>query len=328
MEVGTAEDRKRAREMLEVMGAHPRITTEDGTVLDLPASIVEALGNLLEAAAEGEPALVVRSTKDLTTEQAAAVLGVSRPTVVRLVEAGKLPARMVGTHRRLTLADVLAYRKVESAAVEQSELEESPPKGWCSEEEVAEAYRQHSGALLAFARNLLSSAALAEEVVQEVFVRLWTRPQSFDPARGALRSYLLTQTRWRCVDLIRAEESRRLRERRVSVEADSVVPDADEHQAEADWNEALASVSAAGRADSLEAMAQEADALELDESKLMPLSGDEFVARVPAAAPATADDVSITLEGRRLDSKEAVLAWLAEVEAERAAGRFVEFDEP
>lgn len=132
----------------------------------------------------------------------------------------------------------------ESAAAEQSGLEESPPKGWCSEEEVAEAYRQHSGALLAFARNLLSSAALAEEVVQEVFVRLWTRPQSFDPARGALRSYLLTQTRWRCVDLIRAEESRRLRERRAWVEADPVVLDADEHQAEADWQEALASVRA------------------------------------------------------------------------------------
>lgn len=42
---------------------------------------------------------------------AAAVLGVSRPTVVRLVEAGKLPARMVGTHRRLRLGDVLTYRE-------------------------------------------------------------------------------------------------------------------------------------------------------------------------------------------------------------------------
>lgn len=86
--------------------------------------------------------------------------------------------------------------------------------------------------------------------------------------------------------------------------------------------------SAAGRSDALEAMAREADALGLNESRLMPLSGDEFVARVRAAAPATPDDVSITLDGRRLDSKEAVLAWLAEVEAERAAGRFVEFHEP
>lgn len=72
--------------------------------------MIEALAEFLEAVADGEPALVLRSTEDLTTEQAAAVLGVSRPTVVRLVEAGKLPARMVGTHRRLSLRDVLAYR--------------------------------------------------------------------------------------------------------------------------------------------------------------------------------------------------------------------------
>jgi hypothetical protein len=57
-----------------------------------------------------------------------------------------------------------------------------------------------------------------------------------------------------------------------------------------------------------------------------PLSADEFLARVRAGAPTTADDVSITLDGRRLDSKEAVLAWLAEVEADRAAGRLVELD--
>ncbi|MDP9402134.1 MAG: excisionase family DNA-binding protein [Actinomycetota bacterium] len=100
----SAEDRERAREILRALGAQPTMIAEDGTVLDLPASIVEALGKLLEAAAEGEPALVVRSTKDVTTEQAAAVLGVSRPTVVRLVQSGKLPARMIGTHRRCAYA--------------------------------------------------------------------------------------------------------------------------------------------------------------------------------------------------------------------------------
>lgn len=111
MAVFTAEDRGRARELLQVLGAHPRITTEDGSVLDLPAPVVEALAEILEAAADGERALVLRSPEDLTTEQAAAVLGVSRPTVVRLVESGKVPARMVGTHRRLSLGDVLGYRE-------------------------------------------------------------------------------------------------------------------------------------------------------------------------------------------------------------------------
>lgn len=114
MVVLSAEDRERARELLRALGPRPRITTDDGTVLDLPAPVAEALAELLEAAADGQPALVLRSPDNLTTEQAAAVLGVSRPTVVRLVEAGKLPARMVGTHRRLTLGDVLAYREASS----------------------------------------------------------------------------------------------------------------------------------------------------------------------------------------------------------------------
>jgi len=58
------------------------------------------------------------------------------------------------------------------------------------------------------------------------------------------------------------------------------------------------------------------------------LSGDEFAARIRSAPPSTADDVSITRDGRRLDSKSAVVEWLSEVEADRAAGRYVEYDEP
>ncbi len=114
MVVLSAADRERARQVLQALGSPPHITTEDGTVLDLPAPVAGALAELLEAAADGQPALVLRSPEDLTTEQAAAVLGVSRPTVVRLVEAGRLPARMVGTHRRLALGEVLAYREASS----------------------------------------------------------------------------------------------------------------------------------------------------------------------------------------------------------------------
>lgn len=108
----TTEERDRVREALGRAGGRPRITTENGTVLDLPEAVAEALAEVLEAAADGERALVLRSPDNLTTEQAAAVLGVSRPTVVRMIEAGKLRARMVGTHRRLALGDVLAYREL------------------------------------------------------------------------------------------------------------------------------------------------------------------------------------------------------------------------
>jgi RNA polymerase sigma-70 factor (ECF subfamily) len=77
---------------------------------------------------------------------------------------------------------------------------------------LAEAYRRHAGAVFGLARRLLADEALAEEIVQEVFLRLWNDPERFDPARGSLRSYLLAQCHGRSVDLLRSETARRRRE--------------------------------------------------------------------------------------------------------------------
>ncbi|MGI9023433.1 MAG: RNA polymerase sigma factor [Acidimicrobiales bacterium] len=79
---------------------------------------------------------------------------------------------------------------------------------------LAEAYRRHAGAAFALARRLLADRQLAEEVLQEVFLRLWNNPDRFDPDRGSLRSFLLAQTHGRSVDLLRSETSRRRREER------------------------------------------------------------------------------------------------------------------
>ncbi len=77
---------------------------------------------------------------------------------------------------------------------------------------LAEAYRRHGGAVFALARRVLGDAARAEEVVQEVFLRLWDHPERFDPARGSLRTFLLANTHGRAVDLLRADGARRRRE--------------------------------------------------------------------------------------------------------------------
>ncbi|MDZ4827800.1 MAG: sigma-70 family RNA polymerase sigma factor [Actinomycetota bacterium] len=79
---------------------------------------------------------------------------------------------------------------------------------------LAEVYRRHAGTCLALARRVLSDRTLAEEVVQEVFVRTWRRPERFDHERGSIRSFLLAQVHGRSVDLLRAETSRRAREER------------------------------------------------------------------------------------------------------------------
>ena len=82
------------------------------------------------------------------------------------------------------------------------------------QEALAEAYRRHAGAVFALASRVLASRNLAEEVVQEVFLRLWHDADRFDPARGSLRSWLLAQTHGRAVDLLRSESSRKNREER------------------------------------------------------------------------------------------------------------------
>ena len=82
------------------------------------------------------------------------------------------------------------------------------------QEALAEAYRRHAGAVYGLARRLLQVENLAEEVVQEVFLRLWNQPDRYDPARGSLRSFLLAHTHGRAVDLLRSEGARRQREER------------------------------------------------------------------------------------------------------------------
>jgi RNA polymerase sigma-70 factor (ECF subfamily) len=79
---------------------------------------------------------------------------------------------------------------------------------------LAEAYRRHAGAVFGLARRLLNDQAQAEEVVQEVFVRLWNAPERFDADRGSLRSFLLANCHSKSVDVLRSETSRRRREER------------------------------------------------------------------------------------------------------------------
>jgi len=87
---------------------------------------------------------------------------------------------------------------------------------------LAEAFRRHAGAVHALARRVLIDDAAAEEVVQEIFLRLWNSPDRFDPDRGTLRSFLLAQSHGRAVDILRSDVSRRRREEkeaRVTAEA-------------------------------------------------------------------------------------------------------------
>ena len=77
-----------------------------------------------------------------------------------------------------------------------------------------EAYRRHAGAVLGLAKRFVDDQAQAEEIVQEVFLRLWNDAGRYEPERGALRSFLLAHAHGRSIDLMRSEGARRRREER------------------------------------------------------------------------------------------------------------------
>jgi RNA polymerase sigma-70 factor (ECF subfamily) len=91
--------------------------------------------------------------------------------------------------------------------------------GSLDESALGEVYQRHAGAVFALASRVLVERTHAEEIVQEVFLRLWEHPERFDGIRGSLRAFLLMETHARSVDRIRAEERRRQREERAQLDA-------------------------------------------------------------------------------------------------------------
>lgn len=114
-----AESLQGLAEMFGRFGAEP-ITTlagPDGERLVLPPGVFEILRDIVAAMAQGQAVTIAPVHQRLTTQEAADLLGVSRPTVVKLLESGEIPFEQPGRHRRVRLADVLAYR--ERASVER-----------------------------------------------------------------------------------------------------------------------------------------------------------------------------------------------------------------
>ncbi|MBL8599456.1 MAG: helix-turn-helix domain-containing protein [Devosia sp.] len=113
--VPTEQDAVLATKASRLLAARPpgslRVQLENGDELTLPRAAAELLGHLLTEMSQGNAITLIPVHAELTTQQAAQLLNVSRPHLVRLLEDGEIPFRKVGTHRRVRFADLEAYRR-------------------------------------------------------------------------------------------------------------------------------------------------------------------------------------------------------------------------
>lgn len=102
-------------ELEKIMGVlqsqvdRPRLVGGD-VAIELPEPIFEILVDILTMMRHGKTILLVPQDEEVTTQHAADILGVSRPHVVKLIKEGKIPFRPVGSHRRILLKDLEAFR--------------------------------------------------------------------------------------------------------------------------------------------------------------------------------------------------------------------------
>lgn len=123
--VGESADRALFAQIEQMLAAEaavpktPRLIGPTGEAMDLPAPLYSVLLRAAHELASGNGISILPVEAMLTTQQAADLLNMSRPHLIKMLEAGEVPYRMIGTHRRVKLLDVLAYQRIQA---EQTEL--------------------------------------------------------------------------------------------------------------------------------------------------------------------------------------------------------------
>ena len=88
-----------------------RLKIDEGEEIIIPNKAFDFLKQFLESMSEGDPVSLLANDEELTTQEAANILKVSRPHLIKLLETGKIPFLKVGTHRRILLKDIQMYRE-------------------------------------------------------------------------------------------------------------------------------------------------------------------------------------------------------------------------
>src|SRR5579872_3682389 len=89
----------------------PKLVGPHGEEIELPQSLFVMLRQIVHHLLQGRAVTIVPVNKDLTTQEAADILNVSRPYLIKILEEGVIPYTKIGTHRRIRFADLMNYKK-------------------------------------------------------------------------------------------------------------------------------------------------------------------------------------------------------------------------
>ncbi|WP_455159630.1 helix-turn-helix domain-containing protein [Schaalia cardiffensis] len=109
------EDRRELHEIDQLLAAQPRLVDHQGHAIPLPEEVFSVLRDVVEAMQAGRAIVLTPTAMRLTTGEAAEILGVSRPTLVKLLEDGKIPFDKPNRHRYVMLEDLERYRAKRAA---------------------------------------------------------------------------------------------------------------------------------------------------------------------------------------------------------------------
>jgi excisionase family DNA binding protein len=98
----------------------PALVGSDGERIPLPESLVRLLRQAVPTLIEDQTVTIMAVNQELTTQQAADLLNVSRPYLIKLLDAGEIPVGRVGTHRRVRVGDLLAFKRRRDAERRQA----------------------------------------------------------------------------------------------------------------------------------------------------------------------------------------------------------------
>ena len=106
-----ADSIRQLEHILSLQDSQAKLVGANGKVITIPESVYQVLRQVVHAMALGQAISIAPQEQEMTTQQAADILNVSRPYLIKLLEQGEIPCIKVGTHRRIRHQDLISYKQ-------------------------------------------------------------------------------------------------------------------------------------------------------------------------------------------------------------------------